>query len=293
MGASFLITLREGLEVSLVLAILVAYLVKTGRQSEVPAVWKGTGAAAVLCLIVGIVIYALIGGLHGTANQIVEGSIATAAAIVLTWMIFWMRANARSIGADLRNKVDAATTVGALVAIAFVATVREGLETVLFLLSAETGSSSGVEVVLGGLLGLVVAAVVGYAIYRGGNRLNLRRFFQVTGILLILFAAGLVGKAFHEFREALGLESGLLIDPVWTIESGAWASGTFYDFMKGLFGWHKETELIRLIAYFAYMVPVMYLFLKSPKRSRVASESVSATASPSGAARSEQELTSV
>ena len=280
MGAAFLITLREGLEVSLVLAILVAYLVKSDRRQDVPAVWQGTGVAAGGCLVVGIVIYALIGGLHGTANQIVEGSIATAAAVVLTWMIFWMRANARTIGADLRGKVDAATTTSALVAIAFVATVREGLETVLFLLSAETGSSSGAEVVLGGVLGLVVAAVLGYLIYRGGNRLNLKRFFQVTGILLILFAAGLVGKAFHEFREALGLESGLLIDPVWTVESGLWASGTFYDFMKGFFGWHKETELIRLLAYFAYLVPVMYLFVKKP--STRTSTSADKTSTPSG-----------
>ena len=280
MGAAFLITLREGLEVSLVLAILIAYLVKSDRRQDVPAVWQGTGVAAGGCLVVGIVIYALIGGLHGTANQIVEGSIATAAAVVLTWMIFWMRANARTIGADLRGKVDAATTTSALVAIAFVATVREGLETVLFLLSAETGSSSGAEVVLGGVLGLVVAAVLGYLIYRGGNRLNLKRFFQVTGILLILFAAGLVGKAFHEFREALGLESGLLIDPVWTVESGLWASGTFYDFMKGFFGWHKETELIRLLAYFAYLVPVMYLFVKKP--STRTSTSADKTSTPSG-----------
>ena len=281
MGASFLITLREGLEVSLVLAILISYLVKTGRSDEAGGVWKGTGLAAGLCLVVGIVINAAIGGLHGTANQIVEGCIAVAAASVLTWMIFWMRANARSLGSDLRQKVDAATTVTALATIAFVATVREGLETVLFLLSAETGSSSGADVVLGGLAGLVVAAVLGWVIYKGGNRMNLRRFFQVTGVLLILFAAGLVGKAFHEFREALDLHSGGLIDPAWTIESGLWAKGTFYDFMKGFFGWHAETEKIRLIAYVAYLVPVMWLFLKKPATSSVepksspASESVS------------------
>ena len=281
MGASFLITLREGLEVSLVLAILISYLVKTGRSAETGGVWKGTGLAAGLCLVVGIVINAAVGGLHGTAEQLVEGFIAVAAAIVLTWMIFWMRANARSLGSDLRQKVDAATTVTALATIAFVATVREGLETVLFLLSAETGSSSGADVVLGGLAGLVVAAVLGWVIYKGGNRMNLRRFFQVTGVLLILFAAGLVGKAFHEFREALDLHSGGLIDPAWTIESGLWAKGTFYDFMKGFFGWHAETEKIRLIAYVAYLVPVMWLFLKKPATSSVepksspASESVS------------------
>ena len=264
MGASFLITLREGLEVSLVLAILISYLVKTGRADETGAVWRGTGLAAALCLVAGIVIYTAIGGLHGTANQIVEGSIALAAACVLTWMIFWMRANARSLGADLRTKVDAATTVTALAAIAFVATVREGLETVLFLLSAETGSSSGAAVVVGGLLGLLASAVLGWMIYRGGNKLNLRRFFQVTGVLLILFAAGLAGKAVHEFREALDFRSGGLIDPAWSIESGLWAEGTFYDFMKGFFGWHKETEWIRLITYFGYLVPVMWLFLRNP-----------------------------
>jgi len=264
MGASFLITLREGLEVSLVLAILISYLVKTGRADETGAVWKGTGLAALLCVVVGIIINAAVGGLHGTAEQLVEGFIAVAAAIVLTWMIFWMRTNARTLGSELRQKVDAATTVSALAAIAFVATVREGLETVLFLLSAETGSSSGAEVVVGGLAGLVVSAILGWIIYKGGNRMNLRRFFQVTGVLLILFAAGLVGKAFHEFREALDLHSGGLIDPAWTIESGLWAKGTFYDFMKGFFGWHKETEWIRLIAYFAYLVPVMWLFLKKP-----------------------------
>ncbi|NDB06190.1 MAG: iron transporter [Acidimicrobiia bacterium] len=269
MGASFLITLREGLEVSLVLAILISYLVKTGRADETGAVWKGTGLAALLCVVVGIIINAAVGGLHGTAEQLVEGFIAVAAAIVLTWMIFWMRTNARTLGSELRQKVDAATTVSALAAIAFVATVREGLETVLFLLSAETGSSSGAEVVVGGLAGLVVSAILGWIIYKGGNRMNLRRFFQVTGVLLILFAAGLVGKAFHEFREALDLHSGGLIDPAWTIESGLWAKGTFYDFMKGFFGWHKETEWIRLIAYFAYLVPVMWLFLKKPSTKAV------------------------
>ena len=267
MGASFLITLREGLEVSLVLAILISYLVKTGRSPETGGVWRGTGLAVVLCLVIGIVIHTAVGGLHGTAEQLVEGFIAVAAATVLTWMIFWMRSNARSLGSELRDKVDAATTVGALAAIAFVATVREGLETVLFLLSAETGSSSGAEVVVGGLAGLALSAVLGWAIYKGGNRMNLRRFFQVTGVLLILFAAGLVGKAFHEFREALDLHSGGLIDPAWTIESGLWAEGTFYDFMKGFFGWHAETEKIRLIAYFAYLVPVMWLFLKKPSAS--------------------------
>lgn len=266
MGSAFLITLREGLEIALVLAILVSYLVKTGRRTETTAVWQGLGSAVLVCIVVGIVVHAAVGGLHGTAEQLVEGIIATVAAVILTWMIFWMRTNARNMGAELRGKVDAATTVTALVVVAFVATIREGLETVLFLLSAETGNSSGTDVVIGGLAGLAVSAVLGVLVYKGGNRMNLKRFFQVTGILLILFAAGLIGKAFHEFREALGFESGVLIDPVWTVKSGVWADGTFYDFMNGFFGWHNEAELIRVVAYFAYLVPVLYLFVKpAPK----------------------------
>lgn len=262
MGASFLITLREGLEVSLVLAILIAYLVQTGRRQEIGAVWKGTGVAALMCLAVGSIVFVAVGGLHGTVEQIVEGSIAAVAASVLTWMIFWMRTNARSLGAELRGKVDAATTVRALAIVAFVATVREGLETVLFLISAENEASSGAEVVVGGLLGLAVSAVLGWVVYRGGSRLNVRRFFQFTGALLILFAAGLVGKAVHEFREALGFETGGLVDTAWTVRSGLWAEGTFYDFIKGFFGWHAETEWIRLIAYVGYLIPVMWLFLR-------------------------------
>ena len=188
-GASFLITLREGLEVSLVLAILIAYLVQTNRRHETGAVWRGAALAVLMCLVVGWIIFSATGGLHGTAEQVVEGAIALVAAAVLTWMIFWMRTNARTLGAELRDKVDAATTVRALALVAFVATVREGLETALFLLSAETDASSGAQVVIGGLLGLAVAAVLGWIVYRGGSRLNLRRFFQITGILLILFAA--------------------------------------------------------------------------------------------------------
>jgi len=267
MGASFLITLREGLEIAIVLAILLSYLVKSNRASEAKAVWRGAGVAAVLCLAAGVVIHLATGGLHGSAEKAVEMVIAAAAAAVLTWMIFWMRTHSRSMGAELRQQVDEATTATALAAIAFVAVLREGLETALFLLSAENASSSGTSVVIGGLLGLAVAAVLGRLFYIGGNRINLRTFFNVTGILLILFAAGLVGKAFHEFREMMTIETGWIWQPVWTVESGIWSSGTFYDFMKGFFGWHAETERIRLIAYFAYLIPVGYLFLRGSRAS--------------------------
>lgn len=268
MGASFLITLREGLEISLVLAILVAYLVKSGRASEQRLVWVGSGAAVLLCLALGLGFHIVAGGLNGHVEQAVEGSLATLACGVLTWMVFWMRRNARSLGGELRAKVDAATTTRALVFIAFVAVLREGLETVLFLLSAETASSSGAEVLFGGILGLVVAAVLGYMVYAGGNRLNLRTFFTITGLLLILFAAGLAGKAVHEFRELIEWESGWLISSPWTISSGPFASGWVHDFLKALFGWSPSPERLRVLAYFGYLIPVFGLYLRGNSSAR-------------------------
>lgn len=281
MGSALLITLREGFEISLVLAILATYLVRTGRRAAIAQVWVGTGIAAAICIVIGVVVNAAVGGLNGKSEQAVEGSIALAACGVLTWMIFWMRRNARSLGADLRSRLASATGAGAVVMVAFVAVIREGLETVLFLLSARTeeGSASGASVVVGGLIGLAIAAVLGWLVYLGGARINLRMFFNITGVLLILFAAGLFGKMFHEFRELFGAESGWLIDPAWTVESGPFASGTFYDFLKGFFGWSADAETIRVIAYFVYLVPVLAMFLR-----REPNTSVPSSGSPGGAA---------
>jgi high-affinity iron transporter len=264
MGASFLITLREGLEIALVLAIVTAYLVKSGRRGELRSVYTGAALAAVACIIAGVAVHAFTDGLEGKAEQITEGSLALAACAVLTWMIFWMRRNARSIGGELRAKVDAATTTQAITLLAFVAVAREGFETVLFLLGAEQGQASGASVVVGGLAGLAVAAVLGLLIYVGGRQINLGTLFRYTGIVMIFFAAGLFGKAFHEFREFFGFEqTAWLTAPMWTITSGAFASGTFHDFIEGLFGWSEDPERIRVIAYFAYLIPVMWLYISA------------------------------
>jgi high-affinity iron transporter len=266
MSAAFLITLREGLEISLVLAILLGYLAKMGRGDGARAVWMGAGIAALVCIVAGVAFNALVGEFDGKAEQAIEGTLALFAALVLTWMILWMRKNARSMGGHLRSQIEGATTANAIMFISFVAVVREGFETVLFLLGAETGNTSGSQVVVGGLLGLALAAVIGGAVYRFGKNLDLRTFFRVTGVLLIFFAAGLVGKAVHEFGELLGLDDRWLFRPMWIIESGPLASGSFYDFASGLFGWAADPERIRVAAYFAYLVPVLWLFLR-PERS--------------------------
>ena len=137
MGASLLITLREGLEISLVLSILLSYMIKTGRRDETRSVWIGAGVAGVLCLIFGLVVHLTVNGLHGKSEMAVEGSIAVIACAVLTYMIFWMRSNARGISGNLQARIDSSTTLFALTAIAFVAVAREGFETALFLISAE------------------------------------------------------------------------------------------------------------------------------------------------------------
>lgn len=274
MGASFLITLREGLEISLVLAILLGYLVKTGRHDRIRAMWTGAGLAAALCVVAGIAVHSVTDSLEGKAEQAVEGVMALAACAVLTWMILWMRANARTLGGALRGRLDAATSTAAVGVIAFVAVAREGFETALFLLSAETESATASEVVIGGLVGLAISAVIGVFVYRWGSRVNLRQFFTVTGVLLILFAAGLAGKAVHEFRELLGLEGGLLFSPLWEITDGRFAAGTLYDFLKGLFGWSATPERIRVATYVAYAAIVTWAFLR-PDRTVAAVETTS------------------
>ncbi len=261
MISSFLITLREGLEAALIVAILLTYLGKTGRRAEARFVWWGTLSALAICLIAGTLLHLLVDGLSGNAEYAVEGSIALAATIVLTHMIFWMRSNSQSLSADLRHKVETAAKAS-LFAIAFVAVVREGLETVLFLLSAETANSSGSSVVVGGVIGLAAAVVVGVLVFAGGRKVNLKMFFTVTAVLLLLFAAGLAGKAVHELIELTGAEEMWLAEPVWTIDGGMWASGTFYDFMRGLFGWSRSPELLSVVVYFVYLLPVMYIYFR-------------------------------
>ena len=198
-------------------------------------------------------------------EQAIEGTLAFLAVAVLTWMIFWMRRNSRNISSDLHAKIDAALNRSplALAAISFVAVAREGFETALFLIGAETSASSGVAVVLGGFIGLVVSIIIGVAFYAGSARIDLRRFFQYTGFLLILFAAGLFAKGLHEL---LGIEWSLVSDTVWNVTSGPFAEGwTMHDFLKGLFGWSPNPERIRVASYLAYLVPVTWFFFRDPR----------------------------
>ncbi len=286
MGASLLITLREGLEISLVIAIIAAYLVKTGNGRYLGSMWIGVAAAVAVSVAAGILFKAVIGEFEGAWEQAIEGVLALVAVAVLTWMIFWMRRNARSISADLHAKIDAALKKSpmALALIAFVAVVREGFETALFLLGAETGSSSGASVVFGGLIGLTIASMIGFGLYQGSSQVNLRQFFRATGMLLILFAAGLFAKGLHEFRELFEIEANFVAARVWDITSGPFAEGAVaHDFLKGLFGWSPHPERIRVAGYFAYLLPVAWLFYRgdAQPKATISSESIKRSESAS------------
>jgi high-affinity iron transporter len=264
-GSTFLITLREGLEMALVVAIILAYLKRLGREKDFRTVWVGTGAAIAISLLAGGLIFALLGELEGRGEEVLEGVIAFSAAGVLTWMVFWMARQARHIKGELHAKVDAAVaagSAGALAGIAFIAILREGMETALLLVSTSVGTESSIGQLTGGLLGIAISIGLGYLVYIGSRKVNLRVFFRVTGILVLLFAAGLLAKGIHEFQEAGYLAT--LNEHVFDISSITVLnpdSSTIGEFLKGIFGWSPNPSIEMLVAYFLYLIPVGATFL--------------------------------
>lgn len=207
MGA-FVITLREGFEAALVIGLILAFLHKTGYGDRARAVWAGVIAAVSLSIIGGAVLFLSGATLEGNSEYLFEGLAMLLAASVVTWMVFWMRRQAATIGSDLRQHVSLSIEKGsdyALGAIAFVGVGREGLETALFLF-ASVESSGAMLAVVSGLVGLAVAMLLGVLFYRGALKMDLRKFFTYTSVLVIGFAAYLIYGAVHEFGELLGSE---------------------------------------------------------------------------------------
>ncbi|MCW2974107.1 MAG: iron transporter [Thermoleophilia bacterium] len=262
MGESFLISLREGVEISLIVAILLAYLNRVGRRNAFGAVWAGVAGAAVVCVALAVAFLQVVGGFEGRAEMATEAIVSLAAAGMLTFMIFWMRRHARELKGKLQGGLERAAehSLFAITVFAAVAVLREGIETALLLIGAEraTGDTSN-EFLVGGLAGLAVAAVIGWTIYHGSRRVDLRRFFTATAVLLIFFAAGMVGKAAHELRELAGA-SGAWADPVWQVTNPLFSTSWLSQFLGGMFGWSPEPELVRVAAYVLYLVPVVIVY---------------------------------
>ncbi len=203
MGAG-IVMLREGFEASLIVGIVLAFLNRTGRRDAFVAVWIGALAALLLSAFAGIVLFAVGTELEGRAEYLWEGSAMLAAAVLLTWMIFWMRRQARTIRKDLEGQVQSALAAGSSLAlglVAFVGVLREGVETALFLFGSVENSNAAVSLA-SAAVGLALAIGLGYAFYRGSERLDLRRFFTVTSGLLLVFAGWLLAGGLEEFAEA-------------------------------------------------------------------------------------------
>ena len=263
MLGSLLITLREGLEAALIIGIILAYLAKAENRSGFKYVWTGTGLAVLASLVAGALIYLIAGEFSGRAGEIFEGSAMFLAAGVLTWMIFWMRKQAINIKAHLHAQIQSALTSGAtlgLVLLAFVVVVREGIETVLFLFAALTVAESPAAFTAGGLLGLVIAVLLGYSVYKGSARLNLRTFFNATSIVLIVFAAGLLAHGIHEMHEAAIIPP--VIEHIWDINNILPEQATFGRFLTALTGYNGNPSLVEVIAYAAYLALALGIYFR-------------------------------
>ena len=254
MLSPLLITLREGLEAALIIGMLLAFLNKAGQRSQFWSVWTGAGFAVVISFAAGAFLYFAAIEFEGRGEQVFEGITMLLATGILTWMIFWMRRRASDLKAHLEGKV--ANTLGTgsslgLVGLAFVVVVREGIETALFLFSASRVSNSPALFTIGGALGLLAAIVIGWGLYKGSARLNLRLFFSFTSVLLIVFAAGLLAHGIHEFQEA-----GLLpvfVEHVWNLNGVIDENAGVGAFLKALIGYNGNPSLIETVVWFTYL----------------------------------------
>ena len=269
MFANFLIGLREGLEASLVVGILVAYLVKTGNRDKLRPVWIGVGVAVALSAAFGAVLTYTSTELLSTGKQqeAFAGVVSVIAVGFVTWMIFWMRRTARFLKTELHDKLTTALAIGglALAVTSFLAVGREGLETALFLWSAVQATGSTTAPLVGIALGLLVAVVLGYALYRRAVALNLAKFFTWTGAGLVVVAAGVLSYGVHDLQEG-GLLPGLnslAFDVSATVPLSSW----YGSLLHGTIGFTPKTSWLQLIVFVAYVLPVMYLFFRPSKTS--------------------------
>lgn len=269
---NFLIGLREGLEAALVVSILVAYLVKSDRRHLLPRIWLGVGLVVAVCTAITVGLGLQSRQLTFRTQELVGGALSIVAAAFVTWMIFWMATAARSIAATLRGRVDAAAggSGWALVLVAVLAVGREGLETTLILYSntrQATGGAVGEQTatpILAALLGIAVAVLLGYLLYRGAISIDLTRFFTWTGVLLVFVAAGVLAYGFHDLQEA-GVLPGLhayAFDVSDVIGPGTWV-GTL---LKGTLNFSPQTTWIEATVWLLYVVPVLALFVRRVRR---------------------------
>jgi high-affinity iron transporter len=259
---TFVIALREGLEASLIVGIIAAFLRRQGRPDALRAMWAGVGLAVVLCVAVAIVLRIVDDQLPHREQEGLETIVALIAVGMVTYMIVWMTEHARDLRGQLHEGAAGALARGsmwALVAMAFFAVLREGFETSVFLLAAFNDATDPTSAGLGVVFGLIVALALGYGIYRGGVRLNLSRFFRVTGVVLVLVAAGLVASALHTGAEAGWVVGGQAkaLDLSAVVRPGTvWES-----LITGILGIPAKPTVIEVIGWLLYAVPMLVILL--------------------------------
>ncbi len=261
---NYLIGLREGLEASLVVVILIAYLVKSDRRELLPRIWAGVASAVVVSMAFGALLTFGPRQLTFEAQEALGGILSIVAVGFVTWMVFWMARHARGLSGELRGKIDTAAEAGraSLAFVALLAVGREGLETALFIWSAteSTGSdgSQGLQLA-GALLGILTAVVMGYFFYRGVLKINLSKFFRYTGIILIVVAAGVLAYGVHDLQEA-GILPGLN-SYAFDVSAQVPPASVVGTLLRGTLNFTPATTWLQAVVWLAYLVPTMALFL--------------------------------
>ena len=266
---AFLLALREGLEAALIVGIVLGVLRKLGHNRQQVSVWQGAVAAIAVSLVAALLLYAVGLKMEGAAEQIFEGVTMLLAAAILTWMIFWMQTQGRRINRELETGVrQAVSGMGgnkghwALFSVAFIAVLREGIETALFL-TATTFTAGGQATLLGALLGLSAAAALGYILFATTRQLNVKRFFQVTSVLLILFAAGLVAHSIHEFNEVGWIPA--VVEHLWDTNGLLDENSGLGLILKALFGYNGNPSLTEVLGYVVYWAALIFGMRRLPQ----------------------------
>jgi high-affinity iron transporter len=266
MFPSFLLSLREGIEAALIIGIIIGALNKLHREELKPVVWRGVAIAVVLSILFGLGLNLLGMEFTGQFEEVFEGLAMLLAAGILTWMILWMQSRGGEIQRDLEAKTAHATLNRggpALFVLAFLAVFREGIELALFLMAARMASDP-ISVLVGAVLGLGGAIVLGWVLFATTRRLNLRNFFQITNVLLLFFAAGLVAHGVHELNEAGWIPP--IIEHVWDINHIISDKSEVGGILKALFGYNGDPSLSEVLAYLGYSVVLGTILLRNQRK---------------------------
>lgn len=285
MLGNFLIGLREGLEAALVVSILVAYLVRTDRRDKLVPLWIGVACAAVLSLGAGALLTFAQHDLDTFKAQETFGGVMSLVAVgFVTWMIFWMRRTARSLKGNLQHKLDDALQAGtlAIVATAFIAVVREGLETALFVWSAAKAAGSSSSPLTGAMLGIAVSIALAYLLYRKAVHLDLAKFFTWTGAGLIIVAAGVLAYGIHDLWEAEILTGSLFSTKAFDISSTLPPSSWYGTLLRGTINFRPDPAIAEVVAWLLYVSVTMTLFLRPDREPAAAGPGAEGAAGAAG-----------